>query len=37
VKLFSDEDKKYMKENYLKYTNKEIAEHLGYTERQIRG
>lgn len=34
---FSEEDIKYMKENYLNMTYSEIAKVLGFTERQIRG
>lgn len=34
---FSDEDIEYMKDNYVTMEYKEIADHLGYTERQIRG
>lgn len=34
---FSNEDIDYMKQNYLNMSYKEIGDHLGYTERQIRG
>lgn len=35
-KIFSDNDISYMTDNYLNQTYKEIADTLGYTERQIR-
>lgn len=35
--LFTDKDISYMKTHYLDMSYKEIAEHLGFTERQIRG
>jgi len=34
---FSQDDIEYMHDHYLDMTYKEIANHLGYTERQIRG
>lgn len=36
-KIFSDEQSQYIKDNYLIKSYKEIAEELGFTERQIRG
>lgn len=35
--IFSQSDIDYLKENYNKLKYREIANHLGYTERQIRG
>ena len=35
--IFSDDDIFYMKEHYLEYSYKEIANTLGFTERQVRG
>lgn len=35
--IFSKEQNKYLQENYDKKSYKEIAEILGFTERQIRG
>ena len=35
--IFSKEQNKYLQENYNKKSYKEIAEILGFTERQIRG
>lgn len=34
---FSDEENEYMKNHYLDMSYQEIANHLGYTEKQIRG
>ncbi len=36
-KIFTDNDKKYMVKNYLLMSYKDIANNLGYDERQIRG
>ena len=36
-KIFTDEQEKFMIENYLTMSYKEIGEKLGFTERQIRG
>lgn len=35
--VFSDDEKQYMKDHYLNMGYKQIADYLGYTERQIRG
>lgn len=35
--IFNDEQKQYMSKNYLTMHYKDIANHLGFTERQIRG
>lgn len=36
-KIFTDEQEKFMIENYLTMSYKEIGKKLGFTERQIRG
>ena len=36
-KIFTDEQEKFMINNYLTMSYKEIGEKLGFTERQIRG
>ena len=35
--IFNEEQKDYMIKNYLILSYREIANHLGFTERQIRG
>lgn len=36
-RIFTDEQEQFMKDNYLTMSYKDIANHLGFTERQVRG